>query len=127
MKNKARKKGEENEIRDQYTVVLEDIKSQMSGVAEGVITANQKMDRGFEEMGSKISVLNQKVDLGFKDIYKELNKTNEKVDRGFEKVDKRFNEVDKKFEEVNENMKLMRTEIGLIRHNQITKDESQST
>ena len=40
-----------------------------------------------------------------------------------EKMDRRFEEIDNKFDKVNENLQLMRTEISLIRHNQITRDE----
>ncbi len=79
MKN-GPKKSKETETRDQYTVVLEDIRSQVKGVAEGVSMLNEKLDRHIEE-----------------------NKES--------------------FDLVNKNMQLIRTEISLIRHNQVTRDE----
>ncbi len=80
MKNKTSKKSENINKKDQYTIVLEDIRSNIKGIAEGVVMTNEKMDRGFKG-------------------------------------------VDEKFEEVNNNMRLMRTEVSLIRHNQVTRDE----
>jgi hypothetical protein len=80
MKNETLKNSKETKIKDQYTVVLEDIRSQVKGVAEGVGMLSEKFDRHIKE--------NQE-----------------------------------SFEKVNENMRLMRTEISLIRHNQVTRDE----
>ncbi len=80
MKSKISKKSKGVETRDQYMVVLEDIRSQVKGVAEGVSALDEKMDRKFKT------------------------------------VDERLGKVD-------ENLRLMRTEIPLIRHNQITRDE----
>jgi hypothetical protein len=72
-KNKITKKSEGAEIRDQYTVVLEGIRSDIKGIGEGIAMANEKMDEEFKK--------------------------------------------------TNENLQLMRTEVSLIRHNQITRDE----
>ena len=80
MKSKISKKSKGVETRDQYTVVLEDIRSQVKGVAEGVSALDEKMDR-------------------------------------------RFKTVDERLGKVDENLRLMRAEISLIRHNQITRDE----
>ena len=80
MKSKISKKSKGVETRDQYMVVLEDIRSQVKGVAEGVSALDEKMDRKFKT------------------------------------VDERLGKVD-------ENLRLMRAEISLIRHNQITRDE----
>jgi len=67
------KKSEEINKRDRYTIVLEDVRSDIKGIAEGVMMVNEKMDREFKK--------------------------------------------------VNENLQLTRTEISLIRHSQITRDE----
>jgi hypothetical protein len=80
MKNETPKKSKETKVRDQYTVVLEDIHSQIKGVAEGVTMLSKKFDRHVKENQESFAL-------------------------------------------VNENMRLMRTEISLIRHNQVTRDE----
>lgn len=77
---KPQPKAIKQERRDQYTVVLEDIRLQVKGVAEAVAMNNEKMERGFKETDTSIGKLN-------------------------------------------EQMRLMRTEISLIRHSQITRDE----
>ncbi len=115
MKNKTPPK-KESEIRGQYTVVLEDIRSTVKGVAEGLTSTNEKMDRGFKNVDNKLLTLSTKIDTGLKDVYKELKEINEKFDEHTE-------ENKKSFDVVNNNMRLMRTEISLIRHNQITRDE----
>ena len=80
MKNKISKTLGENNTRDHFTAVLENIESKVQEVAEGVVVLNEKMERGFDEVNGK-------------------------------------------FEKVNENLQIVRTEISLIRHNQITRDE----
>jgi len=94
MKNKIPKKSDGINKRDQYTIVLEGVRSDIKGIAEGVMMANERMDREFRGINEK-----------------------------FEKVDRRFDGIDKKFDKVNENLQIMRTEISLIRHNQVTRDE----
>jgi len=71
-------------MRDQFTVVLESIESKVDGIAEGVMMANERIDRYIKE--------NQK-----------------------------------SFNTVNENLKIMRTEISLIRHNQVSNEEPKNT
>ena len=83
-KNTNPKRTKKVEMRDQFTVVLESIESKVDGIAEGVMMANERIDRYIKE--------NQK-----------------------------------SFNTVNENLKIMRTEISLIRHNQVSNEEPKNT
>lgn len=94
MKNKTSKKSDGIDKKDRYTIVLEGVRSDIKGIAEGVMMANEKMDREFKGINEKFGL-----------------------------IDKRFDGVDKKFDKVNENLQLVRTEVSLIRHNQVTRDE----
>ncbi len=63
MDKKTPKKSSEQEIRDQHTVVLEDVRSQVKGVAEGVKMLGEKMDRRFRDVDDKFEKVNTNLQL----------------------------------------------------------------
>lgn len=73
MKKKLVKKQEK---RDYYSVILEDVRDGVKGVAEGVSMLNEKVDR-----------------------------------------------MDKRLERVEADLNILKGEVALIRHNQVTRDE----
>ena len=62
MKNKIPKL-KEQEIRDGYTVVLEGIRSDIKGISEGVMMANEKMDREFKKVNDNLQLVRTGVSL----------------------------------------------------------------
>lgn len=62
MKNKIPKL-KEQEIRDGYTVVLEGIRSDIKGISEGVMMANEKMDREFKKVNENLQLVRTGVSL----------------------------------------------------------------
>ena len=80
---KRLEKTKENKIRDQYTVVLEDLKS------------------NFKVFGENLGFVRGKV----------------------EGLDKKADHIDMRLERVEADLTLLKGEVALIRHNQITRDE----
>lgn len=99
MKNIPKKR-----TRDEYTVVLEDIRSEFRVFGEGL----QQVASGLEDV--KTNLEDVKTDLA--DV---------KTDLGAVKSD--LGDLKNELGEVKTDLEFVKQELGLIRHNQVTRDE----
>ncbi len=87
--------------KDQYTVVLEDLRS------------------NFKIFGEALSALDEK----FTDRFDAVDQRFEAVDRRFDVVDQRFEGIDKKLGRLEVDMDTVKKELAFIRHHQVTREE----
>lgn len=83
--------------RDEYTVVLEDLRSNFKVFGEGLSLVRDNVDT----LGKKVDNLKTKVDV----------------------LDRKVDKIDSRLEGVEGDLALLKGEVALIRHNQITRDE----
>lgn len=93
------KKGnnKKTETRDQYTVVLEDLRS------------------NFKVFGEGLSLLNNKVD--------KMDGRLDGIDGRLDGIDDRLDGIDGRLGRVESDLAILKGEVALIRHNQVTRDE----
>ena len=94
----------EEETRDQYTVVLEDIRSGFKAVGETLGSLVKKVD-GIDTRLERVEVRLEKVEVKVGDI------------------DNRLGKVEGKIGKMESSLEILKAEVALIRHNQITRDE----
>ncbi|MEZ4845763.1 MAG: hypothetical protein R2877_01990 [Bdellovibrionota bacterium] len=84
--NKQGKSTYKGNKRDQFTIVLEDIRSKFELLADGILGLREKADRTdqkLDQMDQKFSRLELKMDLGFLELKHEIDGVKSEMDRGF--------------------------------------------
>ncbi len=87
--------------RDQFTVVLEDLRSQFQVFGEALSAIDEKNERHFDDINDKFVSIEQQ----------------------FRNVDMRFNQADKQFNRIDEKLEIFKTELALIRHQLVNPEE----
>jgi peptidoglycan hydrolase CwlO-like protein len=109
---------DKSKIQHQYTVVLEDIRSENKMVTELVLDLNSKVDGLTSDVGdltSEMGDLNSKVNWLTSEV-QEIRKDIANTRKDIAQLQKDILELRKEFE-------TLRMEVALVRHNQITRDE----
>ncbi|PIR40127.1 MAG: hypothetical protein COV33_01375 [Candidatus Zambryskibacteria bacterium CG10_big_fil_rev_8_21_14_0_10_34_34] len=90
--------------KDQYTVVLEDLRSNFKVFGESLDLVKDKVD----SIDKRVDSIDKRVD---------------SIDKRVDSIDKRVDSIDKRLGGVESDLEILKTEVALIRHNQVTRDE----
>lgn len=124
-KKKLVRKGPGDSTRDQFTVVLEDLRSHFQVIGEGVSATNEKLDRHDERLDSienKLDGHGRRLD----SIESKLDGQGQRLDsieNKLEGVENRLEGVETKMVVVESDLTFVKEQLSIIRHNQVTRDE----
>lgn len=107
------KKGNNKKIetRDQYTVVLEDLRSNFKVFGEGLSLLNNKVDK----MDGRLDGIDGRLD--------GMDGRLDGIDDRLDGIDGRLDGMDGRLGRVESDLAILKGEVALIRHNQVTRDE----
>lgn len=97
--SKAAKPRSASEAVRQFTVVLEEIRSQNRAFGEGQQLLREQMQAGFERVDRR---------------FEQVDRRFEQVDRRFEQVDRRFEQIDRRFEQIDGHLEQVDGRLGRL-------------
>jgi chromosome segregation ATPase len=103
----TRKKKPESPSANEFTVVLEEMRSQFKVFGEALFGFREQMEASFAEVHERFEQVDRR--------FEQVDRRFEQVDRRFEQVDRRFEQVDRRFEQIDKRFEHIEFDIVLIK------------